>query len=1231
MSYQIKHNGVDISSYVHSYRRTQRICAGVGVAEITLVPTYSTSIAPYSPFEIYEDGTKKGTYFTQTISRVEPEHLIQILSQDVSKMLVDYFISESYEITEPSTAKYWIEFLLQQAHVPYTFLPDGEGHDMSINTSIGQESLLDRIQILCAENGWYFLADADNNLVIGDLELDFNNFSIAVTDEENREFNFTKNDKMLRNRVIVRGSANPYTKIWVYGEVKAITPWNYDTLDYRTTVITAPDMPNVGVATQLANQLFAETKKITEVKEVNVVGYHNAGCGDTIYINHSTFQGTGLITSISVQTVSGGATTTYIVDERCPRMFGYYRGIGDVFISTYGNGVWRKPIKYTHTWSNYSTGLANLNIMDLSVANGILACSTDTGELYTSFPTESGWVRTYLPDAVDPEGKLYQSDDMTVNSVSVDPSTGIVRAGVNYTNPNNTPSGIRSWVAEVDYTKHIEMVPITYSGVIDVGTWDLETNDYATYIQGIRGTSSSQLVVDPTKKGCLNMIASIDTLTYQWLNQDMYTGQLNTTEYIDNNDITTLRLSYSNFNKFSIYGEMLFATGDQYIHRYDLLSGVRTGQTIDLGYILDGTGYPTNHEAVFRIEAIDRTHVCIAYKKLVSGKHLHFGYFDFTDTNDITYSQTEITVPDSATKNYVIQTAVFINSDNQRVMLVHAVENQPNYKPNTYFMVYNMETNSVQVDWTNIPAVEIQVHGSIATIPEWMKVWEPWNFGTEYNFTESTYLSFNDIYGAGQLGQYKAILYGSTRYNNAFFSTTGSPPYYKQTLYNTIARQVRTIDINTGAIESIGFLPDEVLIDGVYSRPNEYGAIDIKINPNLTTTLRILCDYWKVTGPSAYTTVYTEFVFNGTNLTHTIFPSTTTYYKEKRATLLFTNNYNITVQPSTLGADTWNVSEITDTDISFYKTVVSGYKTTEIDDYNGDLLNSHYTNTVGYDAIAHIYNQDGEMVLPNAYLIGSPTVGGGYSTPVVNILGGVLLWRDATNTGNGQYNYLGFTTAVYSKNLVDIVSQGIEYPLLEYKPNSPMRLLGYSQSEYINASQTRPIVLYGGSQYYNNGEWDSFDPVDNSFSNIFVSGYVSDTTTMRYLTSDGLSTCILTCIQPPSGTQETNLWITDHDGILTSGNDYGGLVILESGIIYTDPWHTYTMSGWHTFSGIVTHVETSNYDDQPYVFVSTTVSGINHFYQLDSKKLEEANKEFTERSTNLPGATITRIRVDDRI
>jgi hypothetical protein len=194
-----------------------------------------------------------------------------------------------------------------------------------------------------------------------------------------------------------------------------------------------------------------------------------------------------------------------------------------------------------------------------------------------------------------------------------------------------------------------------------------------------------------------------------------------------------------------------------------------------------------------------------------------------------------------------------------------------------------------------------------------------------------------------------------------------------------------------------------------------------------------------------------------------------------------------------------------------------------------------------------------------------------------------------------------------------------------------MRLLGYAQSQYINASQTRPVVLYGGDQRYNNGEFDMFDTVDNSFSNIFVSGYVSDTTTMHYLTQQGLSTAVLSCIQPPSGTQNTNLWITDLDGILTSGQDYGGLVILGDGIIYTDPWHTYTMSGWYTFSGIVTHVETSNYDDQPYVFVSTTASGINHFYQLDSKKLSEATKVFIERSTSLPSSVITRIRIDDRI
>lgn len=1231
MSYGVDHNTTDISSHIISYKRIQRMCSGVGVAEIVIAPSYTSTIDPYDEFEIFEEGMSVGTYFVQSITRTEPEHTINILAQDVSKMLVDFFIDETYEILEPSSARYWIEYLLNRAGITYEFVTDEVGHDMSLNTSIGNESLIDRLQILCAENGWYFLANSKNTLIIGSIEVDYSNFDLAVMDSTIEEFSLSKNDKMLRNRVIVRGSANPYTKIWVYGEVKAITPWNYDTLDYRTTVITAPDMPNVTVASQLANQLFAETKKITEVKEVTLIGYYNVSVGNSVYINHSEYNGIGLVTSVGVETTTRGARTTLIVDERCPRMFGYYRGIGDVYIATRGSGVWRKPIKYSHVWENYSTGLANLNIFDLSIANGILGCVTDDGELYTSFPTESGWVRTYLPDAVDAEGSNYISSEMAVNSVSVDPMAGIVRAGINYTNPDSSASGIRSWVAEIDNEKNIEMIPVTYSGLVDIGIWDLETNDYATYIQGVRGTSSNELIVDPTKMGCLNNIATRELLAYIYVNSDIYTGQLHTTEYIDNNDITSLKLNYSNFNYFSIYAEMLYACGDNYLWRYDLLNETYSGNDLDLATYFDSTGYPSNDEAVFRIEAITRNKVCILYKKKISGKNLHIRYFDFTNTASITTTDNVFTVPDSTTKNYTIIAYGFINSDGQRVIFVHATQNVSTYKDHSYFMIYNIETETLVVDWTSLPTPVIQVPGSIANMPEWVKVWNTWNLGTETGYVETPYSDFNDIYTRGQLGQYNVVVYGSTRYYNSFTAAIDIYPYTKQVIYYTVARQVRTINVNTGEVTSVAFLPDEVVIDSIPSRPNEYGSVDIKINPNRTTTLRILCEYWKVTGVSTYTTVQTEFVIRNGNVSHTVFTTGEAVYKNYRATVLFTDNYNLFISPTVPSGQSWDTNQITDTDITTYKTVVSGYVTNDIDDYNGDLLNTHFTNITSNVAYAHIYNQDGEMILPNANLNGSPAVGGGYTTPRVHLLGGVLLWRDNQTSGNGQYNYVGFTTAVYSKNLINRNVLGIEYPILEYKPGSEMRLLGYSNSQYINASQTRPIVLYGGDQGFNNGQWDSFDPVDNSFSNIFVSGFVSDTTTMRFLGNEGLSTCILTCIQPPSGTEETQLWITDHDGILTSGNDYGGLVIVDGGIVYTDSWHTYTMSGWHTFSGIVTHVETSNYDDQPYVFVSTTVSGESHFFQLDAKKLEELPKTWTERSTNLPTTEITRIRVDERI
>lgn len=390
MNIQVIWNETDITNETIEYERTGKICSGVSNCTLTLGYT-GRNFNPYNTIVIYEGGIKKGTYFITSITRDVNAHTVILETQDSTKQLNDYFIPDTYDIEEPTYAKYWIEKFLTEAGVSYQFDVSGSGSVLNNQDVLGMQSALEVLTKLVQISGWYFYADADNVIHINTLSKNPSNYKFYLRSSEVLELGFHKDDKMLRNRSVVWGASNPVTQQWAFADVRVRTGYETSASDWRSTLVVNTHIENRASAVAIANKFLKEMKNATEVKTVVCAGYYNFILGDTIFVQTRKFNGNGLVTSYVVNATTNGFTTTFILDERCPRMFGYYTFDGYVYASTMGAGVWRKPLNYVHVWEDFSDGLTNLNIIDLSINNGIFSCVSTSGTLYTRTNIDSVW------------------------------------------------------------------------------------------------------------------------------------------------------------------------------------------------------------------------------------------------------------------------------------------------------------------------------------------------------------------------------------------------------------------------------------------------------------------------------------------------------------------------------------------------------------------------------------------------------------------------------------------------------------------------------------------------------------------------------------------------------------------------------------------------------------------------------------------------------------------------
>ncbi len=522
MNIQVIWGTTDITSETVDYERTGKICSGVSNCTVTVAYT-GREFNPYDSIIIYEGGIKKGTYFITSITRNVNSNTVILETQDSTKQLNDYYIPESYEITSPTYAKYWIEKFLTEAGVSYEFDVEGDGSILNNQDVLGMQYAIEVLTKLVQISGWYFHADSDNVIHIGKLAKNPSNYKFYLRPTEIINFIFHKDDKMLRNRSVVWGATNPATQQWAFADVRVRTGYETSSQDWRSTLVVNTHIENKATAYAIANKFLKEMRNATEIKTVTCAGYYDFSLGDTIFVQDKKFNGNALITSYIVSATSSGFTTTFILDERCPRMFGYYAYDGYVYASTLGAGVWRKPLNYTHVWEDFSSGLTDLNIVDLSINNGIYACVSASGILYTRTSIDSVWtpfVHSGFYNYVTGE----PVSGVVSTSCSVDKfnnhvyATYAAMSGVTLLNPTPSISGTLggSWLVDIYsvYPKSYSTLPIILdnvypsgyvppsgynvpSGEFRVGALDVDNNGVTQYVSAFTQGNSIK-IVNPT-------------------------------------------------------------------------------------------------------------------------------------------------------------------------------------------------------------------------------------------------------------------------------------------------------------------------------------------------------------------------------------------------------------------------------------------------------------------------------------------------------------------------------------------------------------------------------------------------------------------------------------------------------------------------------------------------------------------------------------------------------------
>lgn len=385
MNCEIYLNGDNITSEIESYTRQQSLCSSIGTLTMSVKGESTRDFTPGGTIVIYENGIKQGTYYINIQEeQFTGNHTWMVSGQDGSKLLQDYFITESYTIDGTlTTSRYWITKFLVEAGINYYFTTSDDGVYLADLTTLGMASLYDTLTPLLQNNGWFLYFNAENYAIIGEVET--GTPADSVDDNEILEINDAVDDQMLRNQAIVWGNYNPFTQINTLSNITDLTGYEMSAQDARPIVISNQFITVQAEADFIANKLLEQFSTLTDVKTIRVADALNLRVAQTVAVSSIGWTGSGLLTNMSVSMSKNGLITELTLDQRCPRLISFRAKGGRVF---FNKPVNRNAISWSPDsgdWPLTEKYRAITSPDSFNTVKGI----KDSGVQHTAFPVTS--------------------------------------------------------------------------------------------------------------------------------------------------------------------------------------------------------------------------------------------------------------------------------------------------------------------------------------------------------------------------------------------------------------------------------------------------------------------------------------------------------------------------------------------------------------------------------------------------------------------------------------------------------------------------------------------------------------------------------------------------------------------------------------------------------------------------------------------------------------------------
>jgi len=1295
MNVSLVWEGNNITTEVITYTYSNNICDSKGQLEITVTNT-GRSYIPYSTVILYEGGNKRGTFYLDIITD-NYDGTLKLSCGNGYKKYKDYFITEVNNIDSLEYSRAWIERFLGEATIDYTFNTDSVGQIINNNTSIGPCTCLDAVTPLLQQNGWYLYFDDSNIATIGTLDYDTSSYDHTLTDTDILDLKLVQDDKMLRNRVVVWGNGNSDLQRWVFADVSKDTPWSYDTNDKRTLVVANSYIKESSTANALANRALNEFSQITFEKHIEVAGTMNVNLGEHVLIKSKYFTGIGLVTTVGSKMSDEGLITTIILDERCPRLFGYFDYGGYVYAGTEGNGVYRKLLNYNHVWSAFNTGIADSFVSDLSISNGVFAsiCTVsgeDFSKLYYRIVDDESWTEFTPASLIDPETEEeYSSDNYHCTGCAVDKITSRIygvfnlNENINYINSIPVVSGtkLRSWLVKFNPINSSYLsYPITISGgdsnlYYNAHGFDVDSDGSSPYVTVLADNIPEN---EDTDEWVHYNYGSSDNGTDTLADFTQYTSlpsDADSVEMLRNtNFVRGLRPIIGTYlASFNPIFRHITSTGI-YLDDSDpeeIITGPYTGAEAIYLWANDTSStqairYRQYYDEYYNELSNDITYVEVVptgkydmaiYEEdgILYGIFKHNNIWDRYVVNFETGTSTYTTVKEYVPDNWGTPSIGLVRYDSYTNASRYWVIKDGYY----YHMIKKEVLANIVDDWYYGYKYDIDAYMILLKINMVTGEYEE----KEYFIVRNRFIDYNT-----EITFYDRTAMQISLSNVGFGLSAGFDGYYSDRgeahlitwnghTSEVIIESIRTSDYG---IETGEYPPDSIVPGGVSQL---MGGTDLLNGLSYVGLFaKNLTSSWKYTPTSTnYVLQYSytlSFEIENINIDLRLYSrltntdTGTTIYDTLDNAPSALSDYAFTrgLNSRKFGAKIMEVDRNpygTDTHIyirnpiTFFKekTIDAHYRTGEkyidvspyMDDYDNTLyilthVGSEYsmypigvdynTNTVNryinlangtYSTYKYADDDNAFMVLQNFVI----TMGG--NDPIHNFgprLSCFEMLPYGDSKPSSKYNFQLFRGNIGNTVTDSSFTKVIDLP---YKSN-------------IEISNGRPIVVYGGIEDYNKGYiWFSDDEGEVDFYHLntyyleddIVCGgeFVRSARAFSSIADGNYSRFILFC--QDDETNPGQISMIDFDG-------YFSPIIDDKPQMYR-----YQLTDYHTFdTGNVQQVETTNYQDFPYIFASLEGSP-STFYQKEAMYYDDIETEFFECSTGLPNSNITVIRADDRM